>query len=172
MIRSQCWFTFDFILHQIFWSPVLNDVKQLLIAAIMPSKVRFFHSGSYLGDRRWTRHSTWCSILKENSIKSKELTFLTSLDTLTFHRGLASWFSWQAFGCWRVLRTHLNELVQQCVLLISEGRVTFCKGHLPRSQIVGKVPSGLSSDHEWRTPVWTRLEVIVERIIPWFPSSS
>lgn len=46
MIRSQSWFTFDFILHQIFWSPVLNDVKQLLIAAIMPSKVRFFHSGS------------------------------------------------------------------------------------------------------------------------------
>lgn len=87
MIRSQCWFTFYFILHQIFWSPVLNDVKQLLIAAIMPSKVRFFHSGSYLGDRRWTRHSTWCSILKENSIKSKELTFLTSLDTLTFNRG-------------------------------------------------------------------------------------
>lgn len=37
-----------------------------------------------LGDRRWTRHSTWCSILKENSIKGVEL---TSLETLTFNRG-------------------------------------------------------------------------------------
>lgn len=70
MIRSQCWFTFDFILHQIFWSPLLNDVKQLLIAAIMPSKLFSFGK---LGDRRWTRYSTWCSILKENSIKRVDI---------------------------------------------------------------------------------------------------
>ncbi|KAK4412328.1 hypothetical protein Salat_2984400 [Sesamum alatum] len=38
MIRSQCWFTFYFILHLNYIEPLLNDVKQLLIAAIMPSK--------------------------------------------------------------------------------------------------------------------------------------
>ncbi|KAK4414694.1 hypothetical protein Salat_2576300 [Sesamum alatum] len=38
MFRSQCWFTFYFILHLNYIEPLLNDVKQLLIAAIMPSR--------------------------------------------------------------------------------------------------------------------------------------
>ena len=77
MIRSQCWFAYP--PPNLLRSPVLNDVKQLLIAAIMPSYA-FFIRGP-LGDRRWTRHSTRCCILKENSIKGVEL---TSLETLTF----------------------------------------------------------------------------------------
>lgn len=130
-----------------------------------------------LGDRRWTRHSTWCSILKENSIKGVEL---TSLETLTFNRGalphdflgkhlavdVSSARTWMS----------LFNNVRSFFLLSKEGRVPlegpFVKDISQDHKSSGKFPPGsplTTSGVLWYEPV---LEVIVEIIIPWFPSSS
>lgn len=178
MIRSQCWFTFDFILHQIFWSPLLNDVKQLLIAAIMPSKVRFFHSPNLgIDDGPAILHD----VVFWKKIPSKEWTFLTSLDTLAFNRGALPHDFLGKHLAIDVCPPHPFEWacsnnVRSFFLCWKEGRVPlegpFVRDTSQDHKSSGKCPPGFpltTSGILWYEPV---LEVIVERRISWFPSSS
>lgn len=160
MIRSQCWFTFDFILHQIFWSPLRNDVKQLLIAAIMPSKVRFFHSENLgINDGPAILHDVvFCF---ERKFHQKSGHFWHLLTPLLLIGGpclmifLASiWL----LTC--VLRTHLNELVQtMCAPSSYVGRKGDLEGPFVRDtsqdhKSSGKCPPGFPLTTS--ALVWTR----------------